>query len=274
VSLTATYLFDLSRVRLTADTLGATATYAVVEQSAQAGFNLADTVRGGTALPVSSQEAQLDDYEFYADAPTHYRITSFDASDVQQAQFTTSITVDLAGEVWLKSVRYPLLNQVVRVSDYGDLSMAARSAALPISGRSLPVGVGDLHGGRDHPLVVATDTPAQAAKLDLSLRAGGTWFVHVPTNPPVGRAGNALLPGSMHVLIGAPRVVRIDGVAQVQLHVLPLTEVAAPAPEVVGVTLTWETVRRLYGSWTAVWAAHSTWRSLWDTIGDPSDVVT
>jgi hypothetical protein len=272
MSLGAAYLGDLSRVRLTADSLGATATYATVERSANE--TLWDTVPGGVALMVTSQEALLDDYEFHADAETHYRITSFDDADAQQAQFTTSITVDLDGQVWLKSRRYPLLNQVVQVVDYGDIDMAARSTVLPVAGRSLPTGLGDLSGGRDHPLVVATETDAQNARLQLSLRAGGFWFVHVPTDPPVDREGNALLPGSMHVRIGTVRVARLGGVSRFQHYLLPLVEVQPPSPLDVGITLTWETVRRLYGSWTAVWAAHSTWRSLWDTIGDPSDVVT
>lgn len=271
MSLTAVYSGTLSRVELSATSLGATATYAVVERSANE--SLWDTVRGGTALLVSSQAAELKDYEFYADVTTFYRITSFNADDEQQAQFTTSILVDLDGRVWLKSVKHPNLNTIVTVADYGDLNLTSRSVGLPISGRSLPVGISDLHGGRNHPLVVATETPAQEAKLSLSLRAGGVWFVHVPTDPPVGREGNALLPGSMHVLIDTARVHRLGGVSRFQHYILPLMEVAEPEPEVVGTTLTWETVKRLYGSWTAVWAAHSSWRSLWDTIGDPADVV-
>lgn len=274
MSLSTVYSGELSRVELSADALGATATYAVVERSAQSTFDLSDIVRGGAALLVSGEEAELRDYEFYADAENFYRITSFDDDDVQQAQFTDSITVDLDGEVWLKSVKYPLLNQVVQVADYGDIAMPNRSGAFAISGRSLPVGVSDLHGGRDHPLVVTTETLAQESKLDLSIRAGGVWFVHVPTEPPLSRQGNALLPGSMHVQIDTARVTRLGGVSDVQHHLLPLTEVATPAPEIIGTTLLWDTVRRLYGTWTAVWAAHATWRSLWDTIGDPSDVVT
>ena len=271
MSLTAVYNGTLSRVELSADSLGATATYAIVESSANQ--VLWDTVRGGTALLVSSQEAQLDDYEFYADAQTHYRITSFNADDEQQAQFTTSITVDLDGRVWLKSIKHPNLNQIVTVADYGDIELAGRSFPVPISGRSLPVGLSEVAGGRDHPLVVATDNPAAEAKLMLSLRAGGVWFVHVPTDPPTGREGNALLPGSMHVLIDTARVHRLGGVSRYQHYVLPLRETAPPAPEIVGTTLAWETVKRLYGSWNAVWAAHQSWREVWDLIADPSDVV-
>lgn len=271
MSLTATYDATLSRVQLTADSLGATATHAVVERSVNE--TLWDTVRGGAAVLVSSQQAEVHDYEFAADVANHYRITSYDVDEQQQQQFTTQITPALDGQVWLKNVRYPAVNQIILPVDYGDVTMRSRDSALPISGRSLPVGSFDLLGGRDHLLIVATETASQDAKLGMSLRVGGPWFIHVPTNPPTDREGNALLPGSMHVLIDTPRVRRLGGVSDVQHYALPLTEIAPPSPLIVGTTLTWQTVRRLYGSWTSLWSENVTWRELWHTIGDPSDPV-
>lgn len=185
---------------------------------------------------------------------------------------STSITPSLDGQVWVKSVVYPVLNTVVAVSDYGDVEPAARSAAFPIAGRSLPTGSAELHGGRDHTLILATDDPDDFAHLDLMARTGGVMFVHVPTVATPGCEGNLLLPGSMHVLIGRPRIIRLGGVSDTQHIQLPLTEVNPPGADVVGGTLMWSTIRRLYSSWSAVWAAHSSWRSIWDTIGDPSDV--
>lgn len=185
---------------------------------------------------------------------------------------TASITPSLAGQVWLKSVRYPLLNRVVTVADYGEVESPSRSVAFPVAGRSLPTGIGELHGGRNHLLVIASESPAEFAHLDLMSRVGGFFFVHVPTQAVSGLEGNLLLPGSMHVLLGTPRVVRLGGITRFQHIQLPLVEVNPPGPDVIGGTLTWQTIQRLYGSWTAVWAAHSSWRSIWDTIGSPEDV--
>jgi hypothetical protein len=268
LSLTAAYDTTLSRVELSAGTLGGSATYAVVERSANE--LLWETVRGGVALPVTSGDAELKDAEFFADVPTHYRITSFDASDVQQAQFTTQITVTLGG-VWLKSVRYPMLNTLVRPAEYGDVTLADRAAALAASGRALPIGVSDLPGGRDHLLVLGTRSVAEDDRLTLVLRVAKRVFVHVPTDADLGVS---LLPGSMHALLGPVTKHRIGGVSAYHNFFLPLTEVVPPGPNVVPTDLTIGTVINVYGSITALWAAHSTIRSLWDTVGSPDDLLT
>lgn len=185
---------------------------------------------------------------------------------------TASITPSLAGRVWLKSLKYPLLNRIVTVSDYGDVTTPSRNASFPIAGRSLPIASTELHGGRNHRLDLVTDNPDDAANLDLMLRTGRVFLVHVPTTAPPQLDGNPLLPGSMYITIGTPRRHRVGGVSEVELWELPLTEVNPPGPDVTEATLTWQTIERVYGSWSNVWAAHSDWRSVWATIGAPTDV--
>jgi hypothetical protein len=184
-----------------------------------------------------------------------------------------SITPSLNGQVWLKSVRHPFLNTVVRVSDYGDVENASRSAAFGIAGRSLPTAQTELHGGRDHPLDLVTSTPADSSHMELMLRTAEVLFVHVPATGIAGREGNLLLPGSMYVLVGTPRRHRIGGVSAHELFTLPLIEVNPPGADVVGGTLTWGTVMRLYGTWEAVLSAHLTWADLLAVVGDPEDLV-
>jgi hypothetical protein len=55
--------------------------------------------------------------------------------------------------------------------------------------------------------------------------------------------------------------------------VLPVRIIAPPGPEIAGTLLNWETVKRLYGSWTALWASNPTWRDVWNQIMDPEDAV-
>jgi hypothetical protein len=263
----------LSRVELTADSLGASATYAVVERSLNAAATDAlwaqGVVRGGEALPVASQEAELKDAEFFPDVPTHYRVTSFDASDVQQQQFTTSITASLAGRVWLKSPRYPFLNRpLFRILDRGgDLRRPDRGALVEIAGRSAPTSLGERAGSRRFSIAVQVADEAEAAALDLVLAvagAGQTMFIHVPADKPQ-------VPGG-YVHIHTTEQARAND-RERWVFTLPCTVANPPPPQIVGSTLTWGTVERLYGSWTALLAAHPTWASLLATVGDPDDLV-
>jgi hypothetical protein len=179
-----------------------------------------------------------------------------------------SITPSLNGRVWLKSVRFPLLNQPVSVSDYSVVTRPSRDQVFPIVGRSAPVAVTDLRGVREWTIDLKTDTEAGERKLELALMAGDVLFLHVPTT-----TGNALLPGSMHAVAGEVTKVRVGGVSDVHIFRVPLVEVAPPAPDVVGTTLTWGTVRRLFGSWEALMAAHPDWAQLLAVVGDPEDLV-
>jgi hypothetical protein len=269
VSLTAVYIDNaapFSRVHLSATSLGGSATYAVVERSHNE--ILWETVRGGAQLPVTGGDAQLGDYEFFPGVPTFYRITSFDGDDAQQAQHTANVTVDLA-DLWLVSLRYPALNVRVTPAEQGDVELADRSLVAPVSGRSLPVGISDPHGGRDHVLDVRTDDRAGEDALLMRLRVGRDFYLQVPSSGTLSQ----LLPGSMHVLIGGVRQHRAGGVTSVNVFRLPLTEVVAPGPHVVPTNLTVGTVWNTYGSLSAVWAAHPTLRSLWDSVGSPDDLL-
>lgn len=265
MSLTATYNGDISRVQLSATALGASATYAVVDRSLNE--SLWFTVRGGTQLPVETETAELDDFEFFADTLNHYRITSYDASDVQQAQFTTDITPSLAGQVWLKSLRYPALNMALyRVIDRGqDIDRPARGGAWPVVGRSVPVATIDQRDSQRFTLHVQTEDADAAGVLDLTLVAGGIFFIHVP--PEVGDK----VPGG-YVRIGETSQHRRT-TQQRWEFALPCTVVAPPKPQIVGSLLVAETVFRLYGDANALWAAHSTGRSLLSTFLTLDDVV-
>jgi hypothetical protein len=184
-----------------------------------------------------------------------------------------SITPSLGGRVWLKSVPYTSANTEVTVSDYGDIEHVSRNHALYPSGGSLPIGMTDFAGGRDHVLVLATSTQAEEDHLAAMIRLGGIFFVHVPTVAVAGREGNVLLPGSMYVMIGRPRKHRVGGVSAHHHHFLPLTEVEAPGPEVVGTSATVGQLVAVHGSVPAVWAAYPTIRDLWDSIGSVDDLL-
>lgn len=187
---------------------------------------------------------------------------------------TGSIIASNNGLVILKSVRYPAQNIVVTVADYGDVEHDDRSAAFPIAGRALPTGVGELHGGRDHLLVLSTDVQAAQDHLDLMYRTGHVFYLQVPTVAAPRMPGNVQLPGSMYVQIGRPRKTRLSGVETIYHHTaLPLREVTPPGPDVVGTTLTIAGLVELHGTITSVWAAYPSIRDLWDEIGSLDSLV-
>lgn len=178
---------------------------------------------------------------------------------------TASITPNLAGQVWIKSLRYPFLNRAVyRILDRGDdIRRASGGAVFEVAGRSVPVAVADVRRSRQFTLYVQVATDEAARVMDLILTTGDTFLIHIPPD--------ACTPGGY---------VQIDTTAQTRgstaerwVFALPCTQVAPPGPDVVGTTLTWATVADLYGSWTALWAAHPDWASLYDTVGSPDDLV-
>jgi len=99
--------------------------------------------------------------------------------------------------------------------------------------------------------------------LELALTVGEEWLLHVPADSTV--------PGG-YVAVGTLRRSRSTAGAPWRYE-LPVTVVEPPGEHVTGTTLTWGTVRRLYGSWAALLAAHPTWADLLATVGDPDDPV-
>ena len=261
MSLTLTYLGDLSRVRIAGGELAADAVR--VERSIDGGPW--EPVRGGVSAAPAAGVIQLDDYEFGSDVTNAYRVVDVDDDAVLESD---SITPSLAGTVWLKHIRYPLLNRpVFRILDRGQaFGRSARGSLSHIAGRSLPVSTSDLATSRGFPLTVQARDASDAAVLDLMLAAGGVLFVHVPPDL------TDKVPGGYVRVAGSEQARR--STLERWAFDLACTAVAPPSPRIVGTTLTWETVRRLYGSWNALWASSSTWRDLWNEIGDPSDVVT
>lgn len=190
-------------------------------------------------------------------------------------QQTTSLTPSLAGRVFLKSIRWPFLNMALPRVLMRDPTIGRRSRSheFPISGRSVGSAVSDLRLGQQFTLSVLadqTDDPLVFARnLDLMLAAGGHYFIHTPG----GTAPNRVVPGG-YVVIDESRQVPITGDPDSpQEFTLPCTVVSPPTPLVVGTTMTWGTVLRLYGSWEAVLAANATWADLLSTVGSPEDLV-
>lgn len=229
------------------------------------------TVRGASEVGVTTGcelETFVDDYEFPVGELITYRVRVFDEDGAVLFTTTCQITVTL-DQVWLKSIGRPFLNIPVDcVLNPSPIVRRARNGIFPIVGRSFPVAVTDLRGSREVLLRVVTRTTEEREDLDLLLASGDPIYVQTPLAYP--------LP-TMYAVIGdtaEARPVRnrlCDN--DWRLWDLPLTEVAAPGPDVVGSTSTWQTVVNTYATWADVLAAHSSWASLLELIGDGSEVI-
>lgn len=173
-----------------------------------------------------------------------------------------SVTPTLDG-VWLKFIARPFLN--TQVDAYGEVNVTrrARNAVFDVVGRTVPVAVTDVRAGREYPLSVTTLTSETHSRLDFAVLGGDPVFVHAPPGSPVP---------TMYAVIGDTS--DDQPVPGTHLWTLPLTEVAAPAPEIVGATITWQGVVNAYATWQDVLDSQSTWADLLTLIGDPADIIT
>lgn len=216
------------------------------------------TVRGGESVVLAAGTLRLDDYEFAADVANYYRMPGYSGS-----------IIPVLGGVWLKSVARPFLNRQVTVADFSEVTRPNRGGVFEVVGRSYPVAVTDVRGSRRWSLQVRTDDPQEANDLDLLLAGGDILLVHVPQ----GGGRISAVPGG-YVTVGDTRMVT-PPTYDLRMRVLdlPLVEVAAPGPDVVGASVTVQTVLNAYATCQQVLDAHPTVLDLLELVGSPTDVI-
>lgn len=260
IVLTLTYDATLSRVRISATGMDV---FTLVKVERSTDLIRWTTVRGGSAVTVAGGTFRLDDYEFAPNVLNYYRIhTLAPFGQYETASITPTITA-----VWLKSVARPFLNLTVRLlGNTFSVERADRGAAFPIVGRSLPVAVTDVRGSRQYMLKARTDTDVAASNLELLLASGDVLYLQAPTGFVVPAGGVFVEVGRVTVETPAPpNLLRFTS--------FTVTEVAAPGPDVVGSTASWQTVINTYATWADVIAAAATWADLLELVGAPSEVI-
>jgi len=255
MSLTPTFDPILSRVRLAGTALDGAAT-ALFERSKNGVYWV--TVRGGTAVTIDgSDEASLDDYEFVPGAVNYYRVTA--GADV----FTANITPAQSG-VWLKSITRPFLNRAVEVVEVGDIRRSARNGVFEVRGRTDPVAVTDVRPARRWNVTLMAHTVSDADALELVFASGDPLYVQTD--------GTRDIPGG-YVVVDEMTRVRYGTISNRRYFELPMRNVAAPGPDVVGATSTWETLIAEFGTWAAVLAEFGSWSDVLEHVSDPSVVI-
>ena len=211
------------------------------------------TVRGSVNVDLTSGPYILDDYEFPPGVPVTYRFHG------DTAQITVNID-----RVWLKSLTRPYLNMPVEIADMGDVQRPSRGGVFDVVGRSYPVLVADMRGSRRFDLVVATMTAEEQGYLDALLTSGDAIFIQTPPGCP-------LVGG--YFAVGDTEQTRRGMPWERRWTTLPLVEVAAPDPSIAGATISWQGVVNAFATWGDLMAVESTWSSVLERIGTPSDVV-
>jgi hypothetical protein len=180
---------------------------------------------------------------------------------------TNSITPTIT-DVWLKSVARPFLNQEVELGgDTLTIARPARSGVFDIVGRSLPIAVSDVRSSRRYTLTLRTETDDDADGLELILASGDVLYLQAPPDD------DCPIPSGVYLRAGDTTQMWPVPADPVRLFEVPMTEVAAPGPDVVGATVTWQTVLNNYATWSALIADKASWAEVLTLIGDASEVI-
>jgi hypothetical protein len=172
----------------------------------------------------------------------------------QETASTTPAMVD----VWLKNVLRPNLNRKVDPVQRIQVARKSRSGSFDIVGRTMPIAVTDVRGGREFNLTLFVEDYTERDELDNTLGTGDVMYLHIPPGKPTSSA---------YVLVGDTSWSDETG-----LYALPLTEVAAPDGTLVGDTILWVDVIAEYATWADVIADEPTWSDLLSQIA-PGDTV-
>jgi hypothetical protein len=255
-----TYDPVLSRIRISIaavrTAIGADDTAAVQRSADQVAWT---TVRGAASVPVTSSALPVDDYEFTPDTVNYYRAVP--ASHDEQDD---SITPDLAGQWWLKHIRFPFLNMIITPSNVGDVTRPSMSGVFNVVGRSLPVVVSLPRASAQWSLTVATQDLEDLAALNALLATGDVLLLQVPSG--------AIIKGG-YFAAGDTTETRNTVPSQKRWVTIPLTEAASPDPAVTGTTVIWQTVIDDLATWSDVRSALPAWADVLSLIGAPADVV-
>lgn len=186
----------------------------------------------------------------------------------QQTAVITPHPVDADGNpaTWLKVITRPSQNTPVVVTGVGDPTRPQRVGVFEVKGRTMPVAVTDLAGSRQLSITIKVEGAAEVAAMDSRLASGQIIFLQPPDQSGDVPTMYAAITGMVQ-----RKAVKRSPLFR-RYFDLDLTEVAAPAPTVTGITITWADVIATYPTWADVIAAKATWGDLIDSI-DTGEVI-
>jgi hypothetical protein len=252
--LIATAIYDdrRGRVRVKAVGLASTVVRAVVS-GRPVGKSRWTEVRGGRIAVTAGEFVRpVDDYE-YKGLTMEYRIVALASpenspDDIVQTKVIQA--TEIGDDVWLKFIASPYLNRKIHLHSWGDVARNAKNALFQVRGRVGPVAVTDVHDSRTISIQAITPTLAERDALDNALSLGAPILLQTPDSIPCP---------SMYAVIGGYSWRSLREESTNSLFTIPLTEVSAPPPSIVGVGLTWSIVTGAYGSWSELTDTFGSW---------------
>lgn len=167
---------------------------------------------------------------------------------------------------WLKHPLRPYLNTTVRVGSYEPFDHRLRGAAQSAVRRPVPIGGGDVRGGRRFVLTLKLDA-ADLAGMDDLLKVGGIWYWQTP-GADVG------LPAACYVQgVSAKEKIRRNPQDGARWLELTLDEVAPPDVDLTAAAVSWTSIVAAYPTWADLAAAYPTWNDLLAAVADPAEVT-
>lgn len=222
------------------------------------------TIRGGESVNMAgASSVTVDDYEFIPGVANIYRVTLYDSMGAIVGTREGTITPTIA-KTWVKNLAKPWLNREVTVADVGEISRASRGGMFDVVGRTVPVAVTDVRGGRKFDLTILTQTIGEATDLDEVLAAGDPVLIQAPADSGIP---------TMYAVVGEVTEARTARRTPRRLFTLPLTEVAAPGPDVVGSTVTYQGVLNAYATYSDVLSEQPSYNAMLELIGSPTEVI-
>lgn len=176
-----------------------------------------------------------------------------------------TITPDLDGKVWFKSLIRPYLNRAVELTGTEPEFVApARQGVFGIVGRTNRVAVTDVRLSEEFEVEIITMDAAEKANVRLMFASGDPLLLQVP-------ADHCALE-TAYVVADTTRRRRQSPANGRNLFSVPLIEVAAPGPEIVGATVSWQSIISAFATWSDLMAVEPTWNDVLERIGSPTDV--
>jgi hypothetical protein len=257
--LIATAIYDdrRGRVRVNATGLPETVIRAVVS-SRPLGKSRWTEVRGGRiAVEDEAFVRPVDHYEYPGGGVAmQYRIVALSSAENQpDAVVQTKIiqATEIGDDVWLKFIAAPYLNRKVHLHSWSEVTRESKNATYQVRGRVGPVAVTDVHDARAFTIQIITATIADRDALDNALSLGAPIYLQTPTSIPCP---------TIYAVIGSYGWRSLNETSTRSLFTIPLTEVSAPPPSIVGVGLTWSIVTDSYGDWAEVGDTFASWLEL------------
>jgi hypothetical protein len=212
-----------------------------------------------TAQTITGDTAVITDYETPLGVPVQWRAAIKNPSGAgYQDYLSDPLTLDYTPtEVWLKDPGLPQRNvRLVVQTPMPTWKRPARQGVNTVHGRTLPVVISDVRGGKTGDLTVVTETEEDRRDLDWVLSSGGTLLLQWP--PGWGEE-------DMYVSIGDISAAPVVDYAEFsdRTWILPLTQVDRPIGGVSGdAARTWTTVKTSGATWADVLGGVKSWLTI------------